>query len=91
MTLSSILMSPKKDCPLIVTDVLKSQGAPVTWTEFVPFSSYSIRESLSLPSARYVSSGITISPVPFGSRIISPSVSVDDNVFVSSLKLSIFH
>ena len=38
-----------------------------------------------------MSSGITISPDPLGSIVISPSVLVDEKVFPSKVKLSTFH
>ena len=65
--------------------------APVTCIRSEPSSSYSIFASPLSPNDTNVSSGIATTPVPFGFRIILPSVLVDANVLPSILKLSTFH
>ena len=76
---------------LIATPFAKFQSAPVTSNLSSVASSYLIFVSLLVPNVKNVSSGTTISPVPFGSKIISPSTLLDDNVFKSNVKLSTFH
>ena len=73
----------------VVILILTSAPVKVSWS--VPFSSYSIFESLPVPKVKKVSSGITISPDPFGSIFISPFVFVEENVLPSRVKLSTFH
>ena len=79
------------NAPLNWTSLLNVQGAPVTCTLSVPFSSYSILAFLSVPKVKKLSSGIITSPVPLASSVISPSVFVDYNIFVSKRRLSTFH
>ena len=64
---------------------------PVTCIRSVPSSSYSIFASWLFPKVRNVSSTMTTSPLPSVLNIIFPSVSVDDIIFPSNLKLSTFH
>ena len=76
---------------LIATPFAKFQSAPVTSNLSLVNSLYFILVSLLVPKVKNVSSGTTISPVPFGSIFISPSVFVDENVFPSKVRLSTFH
>ena len=50
--------------PEICIALLNTQSAPVTKTLSVPFSSYSILESLLVPKVSFLSSGITTCPEP---------------------------
>ena len=76
---------------LIATPFAKFQSAPVTSSLSSVVSSYLILTSLLVPKVRYVSSGITTSPSPSGSILMSPSVLVDEIVFPFKVRLSTFH
>ena len=85
----SVVSSTKTATPLRY-----AQSTPVgedTSTLLSPSSSYSIFTSLLSPKVRNISSPMTTSPDPLGTKNISPSVFVDESTFASNLKLSTFH
>ena len=83
--------TPTTDNSLTSIGTLYLHFAPVTCIKSEPSSSYSIFESPLFPKTKNVSSRITTDPVPFGSNIMFPSVSCDEMLLPSNLKLSTFH